>query len=86
MLPEPSVPEVTSKTGFMLRLPLESAVRELARLRSKLIAIGVEPTVMGLLKVTLPVIGPEIVACTAALVVGSMYITVAEPMVMVALV
>ena len=65
----------------MLRLPLEPIVTELASLRSKPMAIGVEPTVIGLLNVTVPVMGPGIVACTGALVVGSMYITVAEPMV-----
>jgi hypothetical protein len=45
-------------------------------------AMGVDPTVMGLLKDTFAVIGPGMVAWTAALVVGSIYITVAEPIVM----
>ena len=46
----------------MLRLPPEPAVTELARSRSKPIAIGVDPIVMGLLKVTFALIGPGIVA------------------------
>src|SRR6266704_5605588 len=65
----------------MLRLPLESAVMELARSRSNPIAIGVVPTVTGLVKVIVPVIGPEIVFCIGDLVVESRYMTVAVPMV-----
>jgi len=44
--------------------------------------MGVEPTVTGALNVTEPVMGPEIVFCIGDLVVGSMYMTVADPMVM----
>ena len=66
----------------MLRLPLESVGTECARSRSKPIAIGVLPTVIGLLKVIVAVMGPEMVFCTGDFVVGSMYITVAEPIAM----
>jgi hypothetical protein len=64
----------------MVRLPFEPMVTELAKSRSKPIDIGVEPTVMGLENVMFPVMGPGIVAWTGALVVGSIYITVAEAM------
>jgi hypothetical protein len=46
----------------MVRLPFVAIVTELARSRSKLMAIGVEPTVIGLVKEMFPVVGPEIVA------------------------
>ena len=70
----------------MLRLLLASAVTELARSRSKPIAIGVVPTTIGVEKFTVALIGPEIVVCTTVFVVGFIYITVAEPSVIVALV
>ena len=79
--PEPCIPEDIWKTGFMLRLPLASAVTELARSRSKPMAIGVVPSVTGVPNVTEAVMGPEIVFCIGCFVVGSIYITVAEPMV-----
>lgn len=68
----------------MVKLPPEFWVTDFARSRSNPIAIGVEPTLMGLLNVTVPVIGPEIVFCVAVFVAGSIYMTVAEPMVTVA--
>ena len=56
-------------------------VTEVARSRSKPIAMGVVPTVIGLVNVTFAVMGPEIVAWTGALVLGSIYMTVAEAIV-----
>jgi hypothetical protein len=47
-------------------------------------AIGVEPSETGVAKATFAVIGPDIVFCTRAFDVGSIYITVADPMVTVA--
>jgi len=82
--PEPCVPTVTLKTGVMLKAPVALIITELARLRSNPIAMGVEPTVTGLLKLTITLMGPGIVACTGTPNVGSMYITVAEPIEMLA--
>ena len=61
--------------------PLPSIVTEAVRSRSKPMAIGVEPAVIGAVNDTVAVMGPEIVFCTGALVMGSMYITVAEAIV-----
>ena len=63
----------------MVRFPLVSAVTEFAKSRSNPMAIGIEPTVTGVEKVTVAVMGPEMVFCTGCLVVGSIYMTVAEP-------
>jgi hypothetical protein len=80
--PMPCISEVTWKTGFMLKVPLASVERELARLRSNPMTIGADPTVIGAVKVTVAVMGPEIVFWTSDLEPGSIYIAVAELMLM----
>ena len=74
---------VMVKTGVILRL-LPDCVTELARFKSNPMDMGVLPTVTGVPNVTFPVIGPEMVLWTTDFVVGSMYITDAEPIVMLA--
>ena len=80
------MPAVTWKTGFSVRLPVASAVTDLARSISNPMAIGVDPTAIGLAKVIVPVIGPAIVFCAGTFVLGSIYMTVADAMLIDALV
>ena len=69
--PEPAVPELTWNTGLQTRFPFASIVTECARSRSNPIAIGVVPTVTGVLNVMLALIGPAIVFCITVRVFGS---------------